>query len=132
MYGNCYLHAQPPHPHFYSGIPSLLPATLRLGYFVFYCFYLLSPTGKTLKHLSFPANAIACERGHADRQRLVLIYVNPLNAELNPLCHFLALLGAHHFLHVSRIRVKSLTLRLLTSYIYGAPILDVSRSLTTT
>ena len=30
----------------------------------------------------------------------------------------LALLGAHHFLHISRIRVKSLILRLLMSYIY--------------
>ena len=58
---------------------------------------------------------------------------NPLNAELNPICCLLALLGAHHFLHVSRIRVKSLTFRLLMSYIYiyGAPILDVSRSHTT-
>jgi hypothetical protein len=44
--------------------------------------------------------------------------VNPLNAELNPICYLLALLGAHHFLHVSRIRVKSLTLRLIMSYIY--------------
>ena len=42
---------------------------------------------------------------------------NPLNAKLNPICYLLALL-AHHFLHVSRIRVKSLTLRLLMSYIY--------------
>ena len=59
---------------------------------------------------------------------------NPLNAELNPICYLLALLGAHHFLHVSRIMVKSLTLRLLMSYIYiyGAHILDVSRSHTTT
>jgi len=56
---------------------------------------------------------------------------DPLNAELNPICHFLTLLGAH-FLHVSRIRVKSLTLRLLMSYTYGAPILDVSGSHTTT
>jgi hypothetical protein len=32
--------------------------------------------------------------------------VNPFNAELNPICHLLALLGAHHILHVSRIRVK--------------------------
>jgi hypothetical protein len=32
--------------------------------------------------------------------------INPLNAELNPVCHLLALLGAHHILHVSRIRVK--------------------------
>ena len=43
--------------------------------------------------------------------------INPLKAELNPICFLLALLGAHHFLHVSRIRVKSLTLRLLMSYI---------------
>jgi len=31
---------------------------------------------------------------------------NPLNAELNPICHLLALLEAHHILHVSRIRVN--------------------------
>jgi len=54
------------------------------------------------------------------------------NPELNPICYLLALLGAYHFLHVSRIRVKALNLRLLISYIYGAPILDVSRSHTTT
>ena len=58
--------------------------------------------------------------------------INPLNPELNPICYLLALLGAHHFLRVSRIRVKLLTLRRLMSYIYGAPILDVSRSHTTT
>jgi len=62
----------------------------------------------------------------------ILVWVNRLNPELNPICYLLALLGAHHFLHVSRIRVKSLTLRLLMSCIYGAPILDVSRSHTTT
>ena len=32
--------------------------------------------------------------------------IKSLNAELNPICHLLALLGAHHILHVSRIRVK--------------------------
>jgi len=58
--------------------------------------------------------------------------INSLNPELNPICCLLALLGANHFLHVNRIRVKSLTLRLLLSYVYGAPILDVSRSHTTT
>ena len=57
---------------------------------------------------------------------------SPLNPELNPICYLLALLGARHFLHVSRIRVKLLTLRRIMSYIYGAPILDVSRSHTTT
>ena len=39
---------------------------------------------------------------------------NPLNPELNPI-YLLALLGAHRFLHVSRIRVKLLTFRLLMS-----------------
>ena len=34
---------------------------------------------------------------------------NPLNAELNPICHFLTLLGDHHILHFSRMRVKGLT-----------------------
>jgi transposase len=49
--------------------------------------------------------------------RKVLILLKPLSPELNPICYLLALL-AHHFLHVSRIRVTSLTLRLLMSYIY--------------
>ena len=44
--------------------------------------------------------------------------LNPLNPELNPICYLLALLGAHHFLHVGRIRVKLLTFRRLMSYIY--------------
>jgi len=29
---------------------------------------------------------------------------NPLNAELNPICHLLALLGAHHIFNVSGLR----------------------------
>jgi hypothetical protein len=32
--------------------------------------------------------------------------INPLNAELNPICHLLPLLGAHNILHVSRLRVN--------------------------
>ena len=80
----------------------------------------------------------------AARRSHMYIPINPLNPELNHMCCLLALLGAHHFLHVSRIRVKSLTFRRLISYIYiyiyiytyiyiyGAPILDVSRSHTTT
>jgi len=32
--------------------------------------------------------------------------LNHLNAESNPIYHLLALLGAHHILHVGRIRVK--------------------------
>jgi hypothetical protein len=33
-------------------------------------------------------------------------YINPSNAKLNPICHLLALLGAHLIFHVSRIRVN--------------------------
>ena len=32
--------------------------------------------------------------------------INTLNAYLNPIRHLLALLGAHHILHVVRIRVN--------------------------
>jgi len=41
--------------------------------------------------------------------------LNPLNAKLYPICHLLTLLGAHHILHVSRIRVKE---RKIYIYIY--------------
>ena len=81
-----------------------------------------------------PTNAAVCIRNvnSFNQKTLFAVRFNPLNAELNPICYLLALLEAHHFLHVSRIRVKLLTFRLLMSYIYGAPILDVSRSHTTT
>jgi len=39
--------------------------------------------------------------------------LNPLNAELNPICYLLALLGAHLILHVSSIRVKTVPRNLL-------------------
>ena len=64
--------------------------------------------------------------GQIDTTKLIVAFrnsstapkqINPLNPELNPICYLLALL-AHHFLHVSRIRVKSLIIRLLMSYIY--------------
>ena len=33
--------------------------------------------------------------------------LNPLNAELNPIRHLLALVGARHIVHVNRIRVNT-------------------------
>ena len=36
---------------------------------------------------------------------LVVKRLTLLNAELNPICHLLALLEAHHILHINRIRV---------------------------
>ena len=37
-----------------------------------------------------------------------ILSINPLNAELNPIRHLLALVGARHIVHVSRIRLKCL------------------------
>ena len=83
------------------------------------------------------AFSISPFKGHPSRRRpfslqlniifvILLLFIlvtcrrqfNPLNPELNPICYLLALLGAHHFLHVSRIRVKLLTFRRLMSSIY--------------
>jgi hypothetical protein len=39
--------------------------------------------------------------------------INPLNAQLNPICQLLALLVAHRILHVSRIGVTLVSILLL-------------------
>ena len=41
-----------------------------------------------------------------------MIKFNLLNAELNPICHLLALLGAHHIFHVSGLRVNDMIQKL--------------------
>ena len=38
--------------------------------------------------------------------RLYNTWINPLNAELNPICHLLALLGGATIVVVSRLRVN--------------------------
>jgi len=43
---------------------------------------------------------------HNSIRILLLTVINPLNAELNPICHLLALVEAHPILHVSRVRVN--------------------------
>jgi hypothetical protein len=71
-----------------------------------------------LKSAAHKLNQIITEYGLIKSvQKIKSMAFKPLNPELNPICYLLALL-AHHFLHVSRIRVKSLTTRLLMSYIY--------------
>ena len=85
----------------------------------------LSQTGPNTTHKSQPTHIVCFSDTNIKCDvinRFILrsfssLFFNPLNPELNPICYLLALL-AHHFLHVSRIRVKSLTLRLLMSYIY--------------
>ena len=44
--------------------------------------------------------------------------INPLNAEINPIRHLLALVGARHIVHVSRITVKHSSV-LSTHFISG-------------
>ena len=48
-------------------------------------------------------------------------YFNPLNAELNPICHLLALLGYHPILHVSRIRVNIVVPPISTDFKWFLP-----------
>jgi hypothetical protein len=36
------------------------------------------------------------------------VNLNPLNAELNPICHLLALLGGATIVDVSRLRIKEI------------------------
>jgi hypothetical protein len=48
---------------------------------------------------------------HLEGSDTTVLYIgrtvlNPLNAELTPICDLLVLLGAHHILHVSSIRVN--------------------------
>ena len=45
------------------------------------------------------------------------LYINPLNAELNPICHLLALLGGATIVVVSRLRVNLFRKRQLPSRI---------------
>ena len=70
----------------------------------------------TRSGLTYPeASSKVC---HGETSQWLKFSLKPLNPELNPICYLLALLGAQHFLHVSRIRVKLLNFRLLMSYIY--------------
>jgi len=53
---------------------------------------------------------------------------NPLNTELNPICHLLALLEAHHFLHVSRIRVN-VHKRVTTNFNVSTLLMDLTHQI---
>jgi len=74
---------------------------LGIPYFLFYLFY-------RLKNICSGVFFLICRNVRVFRYLLLKssAYFNPLNAELNPICHLLALLGTHPILHVSRIRVN--------------------------
>jgi len=66
--------------------------------------------------ITYPSDAASCHRKPESLDTVSLIIIrsdqvlhiglSPLKVKLNPICHLLALLGAHLILHVSRIRVK--------------------------
>ena len=61
-----------------------------------------------LKKNSVPSSSFGniCMSGMLFIHEHIPFLINPLNVELNTICHLLALLGAHLILHVSRIRVN--------------------------
>jgi hypothetical protein len=62
-----------------------------------------------MKHQNIPGRPDHTEPDHAETNKGLhrqIIMFNPSNPELNPICYLLALLGAHHFLYISRIRVN--------------------------
>ena len=57
--------------------------------------------------MGLPRNAIVESQNNEIRQlRQLMANNSPLNAELNLICHPLALLVAHHIFHVSGLRVN--------------------------
>jgi len=58
-----------------------------------------------------------------------ILNINTLNPELNPIYHLLALLGAHHILHISRVRVKNYTSHISFTYPPSADMWVVTPSL---
>ena len=83
------------------------PSFLRLKQSCDY-WYLLISTSRMI---------ISVLYGSQKKREFISLYdINTLNAELNPICHLLALLGDHHILHVSIIRVKCNLLALLVAH----------------
>jgi len=51
--------------------------------------------------------------------QVLLPCINPLNAELNPICHLLALLGDHNIFHVSGLEVNMTAKCIYVSHLYS-------------
>ena len=59
------------------------------------------------KNTSVDLSAVCCFLIHTVQTwARYMKHINTSNAELNPICHLLVLLGTHHIFHVSRVRVK--------------------------
>jgi hypothetical protein len=62
--------------------------------------YTLKGSTISLKAEVHPGHQLTCPKHEEEEEE----EINTLNAALNPICHLLALLGAHHIIDVSRIR----------------------------
>jgi len=49
---------------------------------------------------------------------------NPLNTELNSICHLLELLGSHHILHIGWVRVNAQNIQETDSTMTFLPIIN--------
>jgi len=74
--------------------------------------------------LSFPPKRNLCDDLKWEKNKHVKGNINPLNAELNPICHLLAFLGVNHIRHVSRVRVKGVCSWLLLC-VCGPPVIPI-------
>jgi hypothetical protein len=90
----------PIYPNWWSYLPARRRVN-RTGY-SFYTIRCSSPSWAVIKDTNngFDTPFQALSKAYQ------LISFQPFNAQLNPICHLLALLGAHPILHVSRIRVN--------------------------
>jgi hypothetical protein len=67
----------------------------------------LSPKRPGYSNVNLLLSALDANRETTTKAELIMaISSNPLNAEFNPICNLLALLGPQHILHVRRIRVN--------------------------
>jgi hypothetical protein len=83
-------------------------STSKLTYLFFQLYFIESFVSPFLfaGYISYAFVFYHMKTAHVDD--LTLLYINPLNAHLNPIRHLLALLGAHHIFHVGRIGVNSI------------------------
>jgi len=72
------------------------------------CKWMLMACNKSFaRHWRVPLSQCCCRLRVLYIQQDNAMNFHSLNAQLNPICHLPALLGAHHILHVSRIRVNT-------------------------
>jgi hypothetical protein len=111
---NCfYIYIYNIHAAIYIYMYIWITCTWELRFYRQYIFYLeavhiLFSANFVTQTLSCVSNAAnSCCREQYDERRDRTFCIDTLNAELNPICHFLALLGAHHIFHICRITVKT-------------------------